>query len=194
MPAKPKSKIIAVSLDNTTLNFDDTEAVEPEFNQVMEDVKLDDVQPDEIKSDDVKIETPIVEKKPRAKAKPKAKPVAEPVVEPIVEPIVEAPLKTEKKQIELVECPDCKKKLSAKTYKYNHVHNCPAKRFTPQTTEPVITPTETDIIQPSEPEIQPSEPEIQPYEFEPVMKQPSVRELRAMKRKIMIDSLMSQAF
>ena len=93
MPAKPKnkSKIIAVSLDNTTLNFDDTEAVEPEFNKVMEDVKLDDVQPD-----DVQPAIPIVEKKPRAKAKPKAKPVAEPVVEPIVEPIVEAPLKTEK--------------------------------------------------------------------------------------------------
>ena len=185
---KAKSKIIAVSLDNTTLNFDDTEAVEPEFNKVMEDVKLDDVQPD-----DVQPAIPIVEKKPRAKAKPKAKPVAEPVVEPIVEPVLITEI-IKKKQVELVECPDCKKKLSAKTYKYNHVHNCPAKRFTPQTTEPVITPTETDIIQPSEPEIQPSEPEIQPYDFEPVMKQPSVKELRAMKRKIMIDSLMSQAF
>ncbi len=99
MPAKPKnkSKIIAVSLDNTTLNFDDTEAVEPEFNKVMEDVKLDDVQPDDVKSDDVKIEIPIKEKKPRAKAKPKAKPVAEPVVEPIVEPLLEnVQLKTEK--------------------------------------------------------------------------------------------------
>ena len=178
---KANSKIIAVSLDNTTLNFDDTEAVEPEFNKVMEDVKLDDVQPD-----DVQPAIPIVEKKPRAKAKPKAKPVAEPVVEPIVEPIVEAPLKTEKKPTELVECPDCKKKLSAKTYKYNHVHNCPAKRFTTPTTEQVITP--------NEPEIQPSEPEIQPYDFVPVMKQPSVRELRAQKRRMMIDSLMKDAF
>ncbi len=100
MPAKPKNKttIIAVSLDNTTLNFDDTEAVEPAFNKVMEDVKLDDVQPDDIKSDDVKIEISIVEKKPRAKAKPKAKPVAEQVVEPIEEPLLEnVPLKTEKK-------------------------------------------------------------------------------------------------
>ncbi len=96
MPTKTKSKIIAVSLNNTTLNFDDTEAVEPEFNKVMEDVKLDDVQPDDVTSDDVKIEIPIVEKKPRAKAKPKAKPVAEPVVEPIEEPIVEAPLKLRK--------------------------------------------------------------------------------------------------
>ena len=184
MPAKPKnkSKIIAVSLDNTTLNFDDTEGVEPDFDKVMEDVKLDDVQPD-----DVKIEIPIVEKKPRAKAKPKAKPVVEPVVEPIEEPLLEnVQLKTEKKQAELVECPDCKKKLSAKTYKYNHVHNCPAKRFTPPTTEPVITP--------NEPEIQPSEPEIQPYVFEPVLKQPSVRELRAQKRRMMIDSLMANAF
>ena len=181
MPAKAKSKIIAVSLDNTTLNFDDTEAVEPEFNKVMEDVKLDDVQPD-----DGKIEIPIVEKKPRAKAKPKAKPVADPVVEPIVEPVLIKEI-TEKKQAELVECPDCKKKLSAKTYKYNHVHNCPAKRFTPPTTDPVITPNEPDIIQPKE-------PEIQPYDFEPVLKQPSVRELRAQKRRMMIDSLMADAF
>ena len=105
MPAKTKSKIIAVSLDNTTLNFDDTEGVEPDFDKVMEDVKLDDVQPDEIKSDDVKIEIPIKEKKPRAKAKPKAKPVAEPVVEPIVE----APIKTQKNKQKLVECPDCNK-------------------------------------------------------------------------------------
>ena len=183
MPAKAKSKIIAVSLDNTTLNFDDTEAVEPEFNKVMEDVKLDDVQPDDVKSDDVKIEIPIKEKKPRAKAKPKAKPV----VESVVEPIEEVPLKTEKKQVELVECPDCKKKLSAKTYKYNHVHNCPAKRFTPQPTEQVITRTAADIIQPTE-------PVIQPYDFEPVLKQPSVRELRAQKRRMMIDSLMANAF
>jgi len=182
MPAKAKSKIIAVSLDNTTLNFDDTEAVEPEFNKVMEDVKLDDVQPD-----DVQPAIPIVEKKPRAKAKPKAKPVVEPVVEQVVEPIEEAPLKAEKKQVELVECPDCKKKLSAKTYKYNHVHNCPAKRFTPPATEQVITRTEADIIQPTE-------PEIQPYVFEPVLKQPSVRELRAQKRRMMIDSLMANAF
>ena len=85
MPAKPKnkSKIIAVSLDHTTLNFDDTEGVEPDFNKVMDDVKLDDIQ-----QDDDKIEIPIKEKKPRAKAKPKAKPVAEPVVEPIVEPVL----------------------------------------------------------------------------------------------------------
>ena len=161
MPAKPKnkSKIIAVSLDNTTLNFDDTEGVEPDFDKVMEDVKLDDIQPDDVKSDDVGIEIPIKEKKPRAKAKPKAKPV----VEPVVEPIIETPLKTEKKQIELVECPDCKKKLSAKTYKYNHVHNCPAKRFNQPTSEEVITRTEADIIHPSE-------PEIQAYDFEPVMK------------------------
>ena len=71
MPAKPKnkSKIIAVSLDNTPLNFDDTEGVDPEFNTVMEDVKN---------------ETPIKEKKPKAKAKPKAKPLAELVVEPLL--------------------------------------------------------------------------------------------------------------
>ena len=78
MPDKPKtkSKIITVSLDHTTLNFDDADTIESDFNNVMEDVKLDDV-----KVDDIKIETPIqqepvVEKKPRAKAKPKAKPVA----------------------------------------------------------------------------------------------------------------------
>ena len=114
---KNKSKIIAVSLDNTTLNFDDTETVEPDFNKVMEDVKLDDVKVDDVKVDDVKVEIPIVEKKPRAKAKPKAKPVPEPVAEPIAEPLfVDVKESTPKKQVaELVECPDCKKKLTAKT-------------------------------------------------------------------------------
>ena len=95
-------------------------------------------------------------------------------------------MKTDKKQVaELAECPDRKKKMTAKTFKYNHVHNCPAKRFTSTTTEPAID-------QPSEPAIeQPSEPDIL-YKSEP--KQITDREFRAMKRRSMIDSLMSQAF
>ena len=93
-----------------------------------------------------------------------------------------------RKQVaELVECPDCKKKLTAKTFKYNHVHNCPAKRFTAPTTESTIEqPTEPVIVYSNEPLIT--------LPSEPVERQPTVRELRAMKRKIMIDSLMSQAF
>ena len=180
MPAKPKnkSKIIAVSSDNTTLNFDDAESVEPDFNKVMGDVKLDDVKVDDVK-EDISISVPIKEKKPRPKAKPKAKPVAEPVAEPIIETVIEhiAEVPKDKKQ---VECPDCKKKLPVKTLKYNHVHNCPAKRFTSAT----IGPSEPAIEQPSEPDIL--------YKSEP--KQITDSEFRNMKRQNMIKTLMADAF
>ena len=52
-------------------------------------------------------------------------------VKPVEQPVAE------KKRAELIECPDCKKKLTAKTLKYNHVHNCPANKFKePEKPEP----------------------------------------------------------
>ena len=61
-------------------------------------------------------------KKPRAK--PKAKPIE--VVESVdeVKQVKPAPKKAEQ-----VECPNCKKMMTAKTLKYNHSHNCPATKF-----------------------------------------------------------------
>ena len=76
--------------------------------------------------------------------------------------------------------------MTAQTFKYTHVHNCPAKRFTPPT-EPIITQsTEPDMTKPNEPEIS--------YDFEPVLRQPTAREIRAVKRDAMVKTLMSQAF
>lgn len=60
----------------------------------------------------------------KSRAKPKAKPVE--VVEPIEE-VKQA--KPEPKQAERVECPNCKKMMTAKTLKYNHSYNCPATKF-----------------------------------------------------------------
>ena len=83
--------------------------------------------------------------------------------------------------------------MTAKTFKYNHVHNCPAKRFT--SPDPAIEqPSEPVITQPTEPVIVYSNEPLITLPSEPVVRQPTVRELRAMERKIMIDSLMSQAF
>ena len=49
-------------------------------------------------------------------------------VQPVEEPIVEEPKVSNIKTVELVECPDCKKKLTMKSLKYSHAKNCIAKR------------------------------------------------------------------
>ena len=95
-------------------------------------------------------EAPQVEKKKRAPRAPKPKPVPEP--EPVAEeePVRQSffaeaeptpatatadaePEQPEPEQpksiktVELVECPDCHKKLTARTLKYSHQAVCPAK-------------------------------------------------------------------
>ena len=50
------------------------------------------------------------------------------VEEPVEEPIVEEQKVSNIKTVELVECPDCKKKLTMKSLKYSHAKNCIAKR------------------------------------------------------------------
>jgi len=89
---------------------------------------------------------PVKEKKPRA---PRAK--QEPVKEIIREIIKEVPVEVIKevqvappveekpnqniKTVELVECPDCHKKLTQRTLKYSHQAVCPVKNPQPPTTE-----------------------------------------------------------
>ena len=131
--------------------------------------------------------------KPKARAKPKAKLIkpVEPVepVKPVEEvkpkPVEEVKPVAEKKKAELVECPDCKKQLTTKTLKYNHVHNCPANKFKEpekltitSSNVPITPPVETPIIQ----------------DNEPIVKRPTTRDIRNMKRDRMINSLISQAF
>ena len=184
---KSKSKIIEVSLDNTSLSFEDNEpeTEAQEMDKVMEEIKTEpqpEPQPEPLQS---------IQEEPKAKAKskPRAKPKAKLVkpVEPVepVKPVEEVKPVAEKKKAELVECPDCKKQLSAKTLKYNHVHNCPAKKFKEpekltitSPNEPITPPDETPIIQ----------------DNEPIVKRPTTRDIRNMKRDRMINSLISQAF
>lgn len=185
--AKSKSKIIAVSVDNTTLDLEGNDATATEaqeMDKVVDEIKAEpQFNEVEILSNDPNLLQPIEEEvaKPKARAKPKpkvAKLVEQPVVAEEVKP-VEQPV-AEKKRAELIECPDCKKKLTAKTLKYNHVHNCPANKFKepekPETKEEYNQP---DILPPSEPA---------------VMKPPTAREMRAMKREKLISSLITQAF
>jgi len=86
------------------------------------------VQPPEPPATTAGASEPVVSKK-RSKAKPR--PVEEPVVEehPIPEPEEQTePVEAKNiKTVELVECPDCKKKLTQRTLRYSHQAVCPAK-------------------------------------------------------------------
>ena len=194
---KSKSKIIEVSLDNTSLSFEDNEpeTEAQEMDKVIDEIKT------EPQTNETELQSIQEEPKAKAKSKPRAKPKAkliktvepvEPVKpveevkpEPELQSIQEEPKAKAKKKAELVECPDCKKQLSAKTLKYNHVHNCPAKKFKEpekltitSSNVPITPPVETPIIQ----------------DNEPIIKRPTTRDIRNMKRDRMINSLISQAF
>ena len=74
-------------------------------------------------------------KKVKAIKKKKEEVIPEP--EPVVE--VEQPQEVENKNIktvELVECPDCKKKLTKRTLKYSHKNICPAMKQAMKPTKP----------------------------------------------------------
>jgi hypothetical protein len=183
---KSKSKIIEVSLDNTSLSFEDNE---PETEAQEMDKVIDEIKTEthtEPQTNETELEP--IQEEPKAKAKSKARAKAK-LVKPVepVEPVkpVEEVKPVEKKKAELVECPNCKKKLTAKTLQYNHVHNCPANKFKEpekltitSPNVPITPPVETPIIQ----------------DNEPIIKRPTTRDIRNMKRDRMINSLISQAF
>ena len=194
---KSASKIIEVSLDNTSLSFEDNEpeTEAQEMDKVIDEIKTE---PQPEPQPEPELQSIQEEPKAKAKSKPRAKPKAklvkpvepvEPVEEvkpePELQSIQEEPKAKAKKKAELVECPDCKKQLSAKTLKYNHVHNCPAKEFKEpekltitSSNVPITPPDETPIIQNNE----------------PIVKRPTARDITIMKREKMINSLISQAF
>ena len=60
------------------------------------------------------------------------------------------------KTVELVECPDCKKKMTKKTLKYSHANNCIAKKE--KGPEPSMTPVEEEEEEEEEEEVKPSPP------------------------------------
>ena len=198
MPSKSNTtKIKAVPVNTTVIDFEDDEPSQNETQdvlQVIENIETEQ-QPDEQEVQPLKKQA---KAKPRAKPKPIAtktnediivkeqsveneKPIEEetkPMEEtkPIedVKPTDDA--KPEKKQAELVECPNCQKKLTAKTLKYNHIHNCPANKF--KESEP--KKEQINVADNQEPVIED--------------KKPSSRELRMMKREKLISTLITQAF
>ena len=88
-------------------------------------------QPDEQPAEEVTPEVEEVKETPKAKSKARAnkKVIDEPFV--VAKNVVlDFDTKDEPtiKAIEKVECPNCNKMVSAKTFKYSHVHACKAKK------------------------------------------------------------------
>ena len=50
------------------------------------------------------------------------------------------------KTVELVECPDCNKKMTKKTLKYSHAKNCMGKKVVPAVKEEEAEETEEEVI------------------------------------------------
>ena len=150
MPRKPK--ITAVPVEAPVEEGlakawgDEVKTDAQEMTELVNEIKVDDepAVTDEVES------TPVAKPKARAKRAPKKPVEVEPVVEP--EP-VEEPQQVEQepddgnwtKVESKVACPDCGKQMSAKTLKYSHGPNCPAKKqkqspreFSPSVIEEVI--------------------------------------------------------
>ena len=126
-----KPKIITVSVDNASIDFDQTTV---EIKQPAEESPIEPV-----------IE-PVIEPKPKAKARstPKKKPKATTVEQEaevdsnneVSHDVVDKPILKE-----TVSCPNCYKVMAPKTLKYNHKHTCPAKDKTAivnSQTEPLV--------------------------------------------------------
>ena len=149
MPRKPK--ITAVPVEAPVEEGlakawgDEVKTDAQEMTELVNEIKVDDepAVTDEVES------TPVAKPKARAKRAPKKPVEVEAVVEP--EP-VEEPQQAEEpddgnwtKVERKVACPDCGKQMSAKTLKYSHGPNCPAKKqkqspreFSPSVIEEVI--------------------------------------------------------
>ena len=149
-----KSKITAVPVEAPVEEGlakawgDEVKTDAQEMTELVNEIKVDDepAVTDEVES------TPVAKPKARAKREPKKPVEVEPVVEP--EP-VEEPQQAEHaeesddgnwtKVENNVAFPDCGKQMSAKTLKYSHGPNCPAKKqkqspreFSPSVIEEVI--------------------------------------------------------
>ena len=74
--SKSKSKIIAVSVDNAILSFDDKE---PETEAQEMDKVLDEIKTEPQSNDSIELQPIQEKKKPKARAKPKPKPIEQPV-------------------------------------------------------------------------------------------------------------------
>lgn len=100
------------------------------------------------------------------------------VEEPVEEPIVEEQKVSNIKTVELVECPDCKKKLTMKSLKYSHAKNCIAKR--PLKVEE-IQDEETHPFGQETPEEETQEEEEEEEKIEPIVAPPGLKRTVSVK-------------
>ena len=148
-------------------------------------------------------EVEVVEEKPqqpkRAPRKPLVKKIAEVippvVVEPVVvQPVVVQPVVVEKniKTVELVECPQCKKMMTAKSLKYSHQKNCITNKPTIPEQEIEVETKPTPVREKREqppPETPPPAPSLQPLD-----RLSQNRAARMQKRIQTYQSLIANAF
>jgi len=137
-------------------------------------------QPDEQPAEEVTPEVEEVKETPKAKSKARAKKkVIDETITVAKNVVLDFDTKDEPtiKAIEKVECPNCNKMVSAKTFKYSHVHTCKAKK------EVVEQPV--DIEQP---------PVIETPILQVQRTVMSSRDARLQKRQEHLNSLIKQAF
>ena len=87
------------------------------------------------------------------------------------------------KAIEKIECPNCNKMVSAKTFKYSHVHTCKAKK---EVVEKPVAIEEQQAVR------TPTMESLETVELKPVIL--SSREARLQKRQEHLNQLIKQAF
>ena len=191
-----KSKITAVPVTDHDVEGlvrawgDDEENNDAEqMTDIINEVKVIEEPTDALpQAPQVEAEAPIVEA-PKAKAKraSRAKPKEEPQVDTnssldetqvvVTIPTQEEEAKTEAKTDAKVSCPDCGKQMSAKTLKYSHVPNCPAKK---QQQSPRELPASSIMEEVIENEVQ--------------KRMNNKRAERAARREEMVQKLMQNAF
>ena len=191
MPRKPK--ITAVPVEAPVEEGlakawgDEVKTDAQEMTELVNEIKVDDepAVTDEVES------TPVAKPKARAKRAPKKPVEVEPEVPeakgasplPFVEP-VEEPQQVEQepddgnwtKVESKVACPDCGKQMSAKTLKYSHGPNCPAKKQKQSPRE--ISPSVIEEV----------------IENEVQKRLNNSRALRAARRQEMVQKLIQNAF
>ena len=164
MPSKKSksSKITAVPVDHpeeglarawgtSPVGDEEQQTEAQEMTEIINEVKE---MPAEQADEPVDVDEPVVaEPKAKPKRAPKQKPSITEVTPALNEITVTVDIPTEAKAdatvSQKVSCPDCGKQMSAKTLKYSHVPNCPAKKqanedMSPGGDVPVASSTVTD--------------------------------------------------
>ena len=164
----------------------------PKTIKIVDVEQPQETQPDEQPAEEVTPEVEEVKETPaiapaKAKAKARAKSkVRDETITVAKDVVLDFDTKDEPaiKATEKVECPNCNKMVSAKTFKYSHVHTCKAKR------EEVVGHPEA-MEQPKVMRTPQSEPVIT-LDPKPVVL--SSREARLQKRQEHLNSFIKQAF